>query len=78
LVGITSISADVVKDGVSSSLTVTVLDAAACTVTVSLSPWLETATPGVWYLRIHVTFPSGPTTVSWPAKGRATITVDET
>jgi hypothetical protein len=73
LTGVSTIVGHVWQRGVTSvNLTATVLDATARTVTVQLSPWLNSATPGVWKFELQATWTAGPVTVTWRD---ATITV---
>lgn len=47
-------------------LTAAVLDTAARTVRVSLSPWIATAALGCWRLGIHLTFTGPVGSLTWP------------
>lgn len=64
-----TVSAKVIRNGVSVALPASVTDMANRVVTIALSTWLDTATPGIYSLRIKM---DGTT---WPDQGEAEIEV---
>jgi hypothetical protein len=78
LLGISAIEAHVWRNDVASTtLTATVTDAAARTVSVDLGSWITTAAPAVYFVEIQATWTGSPAkVVTSPAKrGTATIVV---
>ena len=78
LLGVSAIEAHVWRNGVASTtLTATVLDGVACTVTVNLGSWITTAVPGTYFCEIQATWPGSPSkVVTSPGKnGLASIVV---
>ena len=61
-----SVEAHVWSGSTATTLTAAVDDSAARTITVQLSPWLESATPARWSIEFEVAF-SGGAVLTWPA-----------
>lgn len=77
LESVTNVEARVSKDGEDTvALTGAVTDADGCIFTVYLSPWLETAAPGVWFIETTLTFDGGNTRTIPPEDNQDWIKVN--